>query len=188
MGCGQSSRRYSHMAPTPPSEKQGDTTSAAAAQADGGDNNNTSGSSSKKRKETPLSFRKAPVVKAPESSMPVPPTGAEPPGPPQRPVTQSKGDGPPRVDELDTCPVIQECRSAEFLEANSPRVAPQTPVYIDSDGDIAHGFMIEDPLTGAMLDIHDGVSTLHRLDDSDASRFNAESAYRPTKVEADSYG
>ncbi|KAF4748816.1 Katanin p60 ATPase-containing subunit A-like 2, partial [Perkinsus olseni] len=26
------------------------------------------------------------------------------------------------------------------------------------DGDIAHGFMIEDPLTGAMLDIHDGSS------------------------------
>ncbi|KAF4684664.1 hypothetical protein FOZ63_023824 [Perkinsus olseni] len=186
MGCGQSSKRYSSMAPTPPSEKQGDTTTAAAAEAAEGGQNNNSGT--KKRKETPLSFRKVPVVKASERSMPVPSTGGEPPAPPERPVTQAKNDEPPRKDELDTCPVIQECCSAEVLAANSPRVAPQTPVYIDSDGDIAHGFMIEDPLTGAMLDIHDGVSTLHRLDDSDASRFNAESAYRPTKVEADSYG
>ncbi|KAF4657716.1 Katanin p60 ATPase-containing subunit A-like 2 [Perkinsus olseni] len=147
------------MAPTPPSEKQGETAGAAAAAAvEGDDNNNNTSGSSKKRKETPLSFRKAPVMKTPDSSMPVPPAGGEPPGPPQRPVTQAKSDGPPRVDELDTCPVIQECRSAEFLAANSPRVAPQTPVYIDSDGDIAHGFMIEDPLTGAMLDIHDGRS------------------------------
>ncbi|KAF4658286.1 hypothetical protein FOL47_008092 [Perkinsus chesapeaki] len=138
---------------TPPSVKESHPEESDTAAAPGGQQ-------AKKVREIPESFRHAsPKTVSPNLRKVAPesPTGEEvPKSPIGRPTSGSgiKRSGTGNNAEADGVPVIRERLSTEFNEVNAAKIVPDTPVYVDSDGDIAHGFMIEDPITGAMLDAH----------------------------------
>ncbi|EER08558.1 hypothetical protein Pmar_PMAR017611 [Perkinsus marinus ATCC 50983] len=60
--------------------------------------------------------------------------------------------GSRRVIDPNTKCATGRKKDDEVGPVDLSRIAPKTPVYVDSDGDIAHGFMTEDPHTGTMQD------------------------------------